>query len=158
MKKIFVLVLITIFSVFVTSACTQKESEPTNSYVSVEINPSVEFVVDADGKVVYAVAKVTDGNGDPASTTYYAHPDYADYTKNPAIVITDTGYKIVVPQGGFAISGKGKALAGLLGLIMDPTIKDASDIVNLTFDKDSFKDNLRLSFDADKKIISTMFI
>ena len=40
---------------------------------------------------------------------------------------------------------------------MDPTIKDASDIVNLTFDKDSFKDNLRLSFDADKKIISTMF-
>ena len=116
------------------------------------------IVVDADGKVVYAVAKVADGNGDPASTTYYAHPDYADYTKNPAIVITDTGYKIVVPQGGFAISGKGKALAGLLGLIMDPTIKDASDIVNLTFDKDSFKDNLRLSFDADKKIISTMFI
>ena len=116
------------------------------------------IVVDAEGRIAYAVFKPNDGNGDPTTTTYYSHSYYQDYNQNPAIVISNDGYKIVVPEGGFAISAKGNQLAGLLGLILDPKIKTSADLINLSFDNTTFKDNLRLSFDADKKIISTVFI
>ena len=62
MKRILVLLLITVFSIFVTSGCTpNEESEQSNSYVSVEINPGVEFVVDEDGKVLAANGTNDDG-------------------------------------------------------------------------------------------------
>lgn len=62
MKRILVLILITIFSIFVTSGCdSSEEVEQANSYVSVEINPSVEFVVDEDGNVLAANGTNDDG-------------------------------------------------------------------------------------------------
>ncbi len=119
------------------------------------------IIVDGEGRIAYAVTRPADGNGDPLSDTYYAHPYYTtdrDYTTNPAIVMTDTGYKIVIPAGGFAISTKGESLADLLALILDPKIKNYADIINLSFDKNTFSENLRLTFDAEKKVIKTNFI
>lgn len=119
------------------------------------------IVVDAEGRIAYAVMRPTDGNGDPTTETYYVNPYYTtdrDYTTNPAIVISDSGYKIIVPEGGFAISAKGQELANLLSLILDPAIKSSADLVNVSFTPGVFKDNLRLSFDAEKKIIKTIFI
>ena len=119
------------------------------------------IVVDAEGRIAYAVMRPTDGNGDPTTETYYVNPYYTtdrDYTTNPAIVISDSGYKIIVPEGGFAISAKGQELANLLSLILDPAIKNSADLVNVSFTPGVFKDNLRLSFDAEKKIIKTNFI
>ena len=115
------------------------------------------IVVDGDGRICYAVTNPQDGNGEPTSDTYYSHPYYTDYTTNPAIVISDTGYKVVVPEGGFAISVKGESLADLLGLILDPTIKDYATALGIVFEKTTFNENLRLSFDADKKIIKMSF-
>ena len=63
-----------------------------------------------------------------------------------------------MPEGGFAISAKGQELANLLSLILDPAIKNSADLVNVSFTPGVFKDNLRLSFDAEKKIIKTIFI
>ena len=119
------------------------------------------IVVDAEGRIAYAVMRPIDGNGDPTTETYYVNPYYTtdrDYTTNPAIVISDSGYKIIVPEGGFAISAKGQELANLLSLILDPAIKSSADLVNVSFTPGVFKDNLRLSFDAEKKIIKTIFI
>ena len=116
------------------------------------------IVVDGEGRICYAVTNPLDGNGEPTSDTYYAHPYYDDYKTNPAINISDSGYKVVVPEGGFAISVKGESLANLLGLILDSTIKNYADALKISFGKDTFAENLRISFDADKKIIKTEFI
>ena len=118
------------------------------------------IIVDAEGRIAYAVMMPKDGNGDPTTNTYYVNPYYTtdrDYTTNPAIVMTSDGYKIVTPEGGFAISAAGQSLADLLAIILDPTIKKYADVINLTFDSETFKDNLRLSFDDDKKVITTIF-
>lgn len=60
MKKIVVLIMVMFFSLFITG-CNQPKDEKANSYVSVEINPSVEFVVDVNGKVVAANGTNDDG-------------------------------------------------------------------------------------------------
>ena len=58
MKKIFLLVML--FSVVGLFGCDLK-TEASNSYVSVEINPGVEFVVDENGNVVAANGINDDG-------------------------------------------------------------------------------------------------
>ena len=89
--------------------------------------------VDADGKIAYAVFCPANGYGGPSGTGYYAHSDYSDYTKNPAIRILD-GYgpwesgnpgpsqqfEIVAPEGGFLITAYD-----------DGDLVGASTIVNL---------------------------
>ena len=78
------------------------------------------IVVDKDGKVAYAVSNPANGYGGPSGSGYYAHPDYADYTLNPAFNILE-GYgpwtqeapdaskkfEIVVPEGGFILTAHG---------------------------------------------------
>lgn len=62
MKKVLILFLISVFSIFIVSGCApRKESVASNSYVSVEINPAVEFVVDENGSVVAANGTNDDG-------------------------------------------------------------------------------------------------
>lgn len=60
MKKIFGLILLMLFSVFIISACDTKE-EVANNYVSVEINPAVELIIDKDGKILAANGTNDDG-------------------------------------------------------------------------------------------------
>ncbi len=62
MKRMMILAIIAIFSVFIVAGCnnTEQKSE-SNSYVSVEINPSVELVVDEDNVVVAANGTNDDG-------------------------------------------------------------------------------------------------
>ena len=78
------------------------------------------IAVDKDGKVAYAVSNPANGYGGPSGSGYYAHPDYADYTLNPAFNILE-GYgpwtaeapdaskkfEIVVPEGGFILTAHG---------------------------------------------------
>lgn len=62
MKRILFLVLISVFGIFIASGCTPSEEVATsNSYVSVEINPAVEFVVDENGNVIAANGTNDDG-------------------------------------------------------------------------------------------------
>ena len=119
------------------------------------------IVVDKDGRITYAVYNTNEGYGEPSSDTYYVHPYYtndSEETTNKSIVVTDTGYKIVVPEGGFAISAKSSSLVTLLSKIYDPSIDDLADIIDLVFNKESFNENLRLYFDSENKVISTKFI
>lgn len=51
MKKI-VLILVTLSVLFGVSACTSAKAEASEYYVSVDINPSIEFIVDEDDIVV----------------------------------------------------------------------------------------------------------
>ena len=72
------------------------------------------YVFDAEGKIAYSVCYPVSGYGGYDQTTYYAHPEYNDYNKNPAIYVhkvTDdngvarvTGWDLLAPTGGFALT------------------------------------------------------
>lgn len=60
MKKILTLILVACFTLLLV-ACDKEKQEKSNSYVNLEINPGVEFVVDGDGVVVAANGTNDDG-------------------------------------------------------------------------------------------------
>ena len=60
MKKLFVLLVALVFGLTLTSCLGGKE-EGSTSYVSVEINPGVEIVVDGNGEVLSANGTNDDG-------------------------------------------------------------------------------------------------
>lgn len=55
------------------------------------------LVVTKDNKIAYACLNPANGRG-----TYYCHPDYA--LENPAVSSVEGGIKVVIPEGGFAIT------------------------------------------------------
>ena len=121
-------------------------------------------VVDSEGRIAYAVLHPLSGYGGPAGTTYYVHPDYTDYTKNPAINLLDgfatdygtgTGYtqfEIVVPEGGFAITGHGTANGDIVEMLSQGTLTscDATTVNN----RNVYNSNIRLSYDATTMTVS----
>lgn len=117
------------------------------------------IVVDSEGRICYASAS-TD-YGDITSDEYYVHPYYEtdrDYTTNPAVKITDKGYKIVVPEGGFAISAYGESLIELARIVLDPAFDKNSDVAKLVNNKEAFSEALRISYNPDTKVISTSYV
>ena len=70
------------------------------------------IVVDAEGRIAYMCEFPKNGYGNPASDSYVRHSAYSDYKTNPAF--KDLGsepydewgnveYKVVIPEGGFAL-------------------------------------------------------
>ena len=123
------------------------------------------IVVDAEGKIAYAVLWPMSGYGGPMGTGYYAHPDYSDYKTNPSIVTLDgfandwssggigyTLFEIVVPEGGFAITGHGTANFELVDMLSQGTVADYG-VANINT-RSIYKSNIRVSYDLDAKTIS----
>lgn len=117
------------------------------------------IVVDSEGRICYSSANT--GYGEPDSENYYVHPYYEtdrDYTTNPAFKFTDKGYKIVVPEGGFAISAYGDSLAILIRMILDPTYDKNTKVSTLVNNRNAFNEGLRISYNPDTKVISTSYV
>ena len=123
------------------------------------------IVVDAEAKIAYAVLWPMSGYGGPMGTGYYAHPDYSDYKTNPSIVTLDgfandwssggigyTLFEIVVPEGGFAITGHGTANFELVDMLSQGTVADYG-VANINT-RSIYKSNIRVSYDLDEKTIS----
>ena len=83
---------------------------------------------------------------------YYVNPYYND-NENPAIKITDTGYEIVIPEGGFAITAEKDGVIKLVNLLLNPAIKELVGIEKIVNNSESFKSSLRIYFDPDTKVI-----
>lgn len=116
------------------------------------------IVVDSEGRICYSSAST--GYGEPDSQNYYVHPYYEtnrDYTTNPAFKFTSKGYKIVVPEGGFAISAYGDSLSLLARIVLDPTYDKSSKIALMVNNRNAYNESLRISYNADTKIISTSY-
>ena len=122
-------------------------------------------VVDAEGRVAYAVQWPDSGYGGPNSTSYHCNEYYTDYKNNPAIKLLPgyaddwasggTGYKryeIIVPEGGFAITTHGEANSKLIDMLSQGMVDnyDVSNINNRTI----YDSNIRLSFDPTTRTIS----
>ena len=60
MRKILSLIIVACFTLLLV-ACNSENKDEANSYVNLEINPGVEFVVDGNGKVVAANGTNEDG-------------------------------------------------------------------------------------------------
>ena len=63
----------------------------------------VYIAVDAKGRIAYLCEFPPNGYGNPNETSYARHSVYADKTKNPALVIADSSWKLVVPEGGYVV-------------------------------------------------------
>ncbi len=116
------------------------------------------IVVDSEGRICYSSAS-TD-YGEISGENYYVHPYYVtnrDYTTNPAIKITEKGYRIVVPEGGFAISAYGDSLVELVRILLDPNYEKNDDIAALVNNREAYNESLRISYNADTKVISTRY-
>ena len=116
------------------------------------------IVVDSEGRICYSSAFT--GYGEPSSDNYYVHPYYEtdrDYTTNPAFKFTDKGYRIVVPEGGFAISVYGESLPLLVRMVLDPTYDKNTKISTLVNHRNAYNEDLRISYNPDTKIISTSY-
>ena len=122
-------------------------------------------VVDSEGRIAYAVLWPLSGYGGPTGKSYYTHPCYSDYTTNPAIVMLDgfaddwssggygyTLFEIVVPEGGFAITGHGSANYDIVDMLSQGTVEDYG-VANINT-RSLYKSNIRLSYDAEAKTIS----
>ncbi len=126
------------------------------------------IVVDAEGRIAYAVIHPDSGYGGPNGMGYYCNSYYSDYTQNPAISLLDGyaddwseggfGYKlfeIVVPEGGFAITSHGTANNRLVDILSQGTVSNY-DISNINT-RTIYDDSLRLSYDATTKTVSVYF-
>ena len=123
------------------------------------------IVIDAEGKIAYAVLWPMSGYGGPMGTGYYAHPDYADYKTNPAIVTLDgfandwasggigyTLFEIVVPEGGFAITSHGTTNFDIVDMLSQGTVTDYG-VANINT-RSIFKSNIRVSYNTEDRTIS----
>ena len=117
------------------------------------------IVVDAEGKVAYAVFCPANGYGGPSGSGYYRHSDYADYMTNPAFNILE-GYgpwtpedasasgkfEIVVPEGGFIITSHGSANNDLIKALTNDKITETADS-GLVNSVDGGADETRVYYD-----------
>ena len=104
------------------------------------------IIVDSEGRIVYSVYYPQSGNGDPNSSLYYTHPFYEDdrdYQTNPAIVMKDDNYNLVVPEGGFAITVYGEQLLTIGRLIYSQTISSPNELMGI---------NSRLAYDPNLRL------
>lgn len=122
-------------------------------------------VVDAEGRITYAVLWPLSGYGGPAGTSYYTHPVYAsDYNTNPSIHVLDgfandwaqggigyTLFEIVVPEGGFAFTSHGTANYSIVDMLSQGTVEDYN-VGNINT-RSLYNSNIRVSYD-----LSTMTI
>ncbi len=122
-------------------------------------------VVDSEGRIAYAVLHPLSGYGGPTGKSYYAHPYYTNYTTNPAIKLLDgfvddwssggfgyTLFEIVVPEGGFAITGHGTAVDNIIDMISQGTVEDYG-VTNVNT-RSVYNSNIRLSYDENEKTVS----
>ena len=116
------------------------------------------IIVDSEGRIAYSVYNHKGEFGDPTleDVNYYYHPYYAE-NENPAIVITETGYKIVIPEGGFAITADGDGIVKLAKLLINPSITSKTGLEDIVNNLDAYKENLRLSYDSETKVISATY-
>lgn len=122
-------------------------------------------VIDAEGRIAYAVLHPLSGYGGPNGTGYYCNSYYTDYTKNPAITLLDgyandwaTGgfgyklYEIAVPEGGFAITSHGTTNNELYDMFSQGTLENY-DISNINT-RSVYDSNIRVHYDAETQTIS----
>lgn len=122
-------------------------------------------VVDSEGRIAYAVLHPLSGYGGPTGTSYYTHPCYSDYKTNPAIKMLDgfandwssggfgyTLFEIVVPEGGFAITGHGTAVNDIIDMLSQGTVEDYG-VANVNT-RSVYKSNIRVSYDEKEKTVS----
>jgi hypothetical protein len=126
------------------------------------------IIVDKNGKICYAVTYPLNGYGDPASLSYYSHPDYNDYNNNPAFKILDgysswvqgsynhNLYELVIPEGGFAIVSHGKGNEILTNILSEGKITDTSNFeqMNLVNSMNAFNHDYRLAVNTTNKVIA----
>ena len=132
----------------------------TNSKYATADGRRLFIIVDKEGRIAYAVYNHGQSDaGNPLSEdmNYYVNPYYND-NENPAIKITDTGYEIVIPEGGFAITAEKDGVIKLVNLLLNPAIKELVGIEKIVNNSESFKSSLRIYFDPDTKVISTSFV
>ena len=122
-------------------------------------------VVDAEGRITYAVLWPLSGYGGPTGTTYYTHLVYSDYNNNPSIKILDgfandwaaggfgyTLFEIVVPEGGFAITSHGSTNFELVDMLSQGTVEDYG-VANINT-RTLYNSNIRVKYDLQTKTIS----
>lgn len=118
-------------------------------------------VIDAEGRVAYAVKYPANGYGAPSGTGYYANSCYSDYKTNPAFVFlsgygqggyTNNLYEVVIPEGGFALSAHGAGIATIVNALSGGTISDISD-ANINR-RGVYSDDIRVSYDASTKTVT----
>ncbi len=122
-------------------------------------------VVDSEGRIAYAVLWPLSGYGGPTGSSYYAHIYYSDYNKNPAIKLLDgfandwasggfgyTLFEIVVPEGGFAITGHGTVNYELVDMLSQGTVEDYG-VANINT-RSIYNNNIRVSYDTETMLIT----
>ncbi len=123
-------------------------------------------VVDAEGRIAYAVLWPLSGYGGPTGSSYYTHTVYAsDYSSNPAITILDgfkndwadggfgyTLFEIVIPEGGFAFTSHGNTNYEIIDMLSQGTVEDY-DVGNINT-RTIYNSNIRVSYDTATKTIS----
>ena len=108
-------------------------------------------VVDAEGKIAYMVKMPPNGYGNPAGTAWYSHSSLRE--ENSAWEITDDGYTITVPEGGFALTTHGNAINSLLELLGATGTSDAE--INKA---GALEDSIRISYDATAGTITVTHV
>ena len=68
-----------------------------------------------------------------------------------------TSYKIVIPEGGFAITADGDGIVKLAKLLINPSISSKTGLEAIVNKKDAYNDGLRLSYDGETKVITSTF-
>ena len=109
------------------------------------------------------------GFGCPSDThLYYCHPDYIDYTNNPAIKLEDNWssdegsgnrhlFSVLIPEGGFAITAHGAGINEILdALEIDYSYVGTDDdlLRSLVNNPELLADSLRISYDVVNKTIT----
>ena len=123
------------------------------------------IVVDAEGRIAYAVLWPLSGYGGPTGTSYYTHAVYSNYQDNPAIKLLDgfandwasggfgyTLFEIVVPEGGFAITGHGSVNYELVDMLSQGTVEDYG-VANIN-SRSLYNNNIRVHFDPETNMVS----
>lgn len=123
------------------------------------------IVVDSEGRIAYAVLWPLSGYGGPTGSSYYTNICYSDYTTNPAIKMLDgfandwasggfgyTLFEIVVPEGGFAITGHGSVNYELVDMLSQGTVEDYS-VGNINT-RTVYNNNIRVSYDLETNTVS----
>ena len=128
-----------------------------SSYATAE-GKRLFIIVDKEGRIAFSCYNHSTTYGNPLAEEkkYYCHP-YYDNNDNPAIILTDSGYKIVIPEGGFAITADGDGIVKLAKLFINPSISSKTGLEAIVNKKDAYNDGLRLSYDGDTKVITSTF-
>ncbi|MBO7157119.1 MAG: metallophosphoesterase [Clostridia bacterium] len=124
------------------------------------------IVIDAEGRIAYAVLWPLSGYGGPMGSSYYTHPVYSsNYQNNPAIQLLDgfandwasggigyTLFEIVIPEGGFAITSHGAPNYELVDMLSQGTVEDYG-VANINT-RSLYNSNIRVRFDPETNTVS----